>query len=88
MTNPIDRLRAATAKANSDDEDRRNYQAFITAMRAIGWSETDVAEYVENIKVLMGKNDEKAMALFPAGLYSNAESARQSARDFWREYQP
>ena len=84
--NPLERLMSAKVKANSDDADRRNYQSFITAMRDDGWTDSDVAEYAENIKVLMGKDDDKAMELFPHGLYANATEARQMAREFWKGY--
>lgn len=84
--NPLERLMSAKVKADSDDAARRNYQSFINAMRSEGWTESDINEYADNIKVLMGSDDDKAMALFPHGLYANADEARNMAKECWKGY--
>ena len=72
-------LSAAKDKANA----RANYRDCMVAMREQGWSDSDVKEYGESIAVLMGDDDEKALALFPAGTYATAAYARQGAAVFW-----
>lgn len=84
--NPLARLMTAKVKAESDDADRRNYQRFIKSVRENGWSESDVSEYAEKIKTLMGKDDSAAIDLFPVGIYANADDARSGARQFWKGY--
>ena len=71
----------AAAKSKSDA--RANFERFITSRRADGWTDSDVAEYRESIRVLMADDDAAALALFPAGTYRSAEQARQAARDYW-----
>lgn len=83
--NPMARLAEVNAKADAEDQDRRNFKRFIDDMREYGqWSEDDVSDYTNSIKVLMGKDDSEALALFHEGAYENAEAARKSAREFWR----
>lgn len=83
--NPMARLAEVNAKADAEDQDRRNFKRFIDDMKEYGkWSDDDVSEYSEKIKVLMGKDDSAALELFHEGAYENAEAARQSAREFWR----
>lgn len=72
-------LSAAKAKADA----RANFERFIAGRRAAGWSDPDVADCRESIRVLMGDDDAAALALFPAGTYQSAEQARQSAREYW-----
>lgn len=74
-------LNAAKDKANA----RANYRDCMTAMRRQGWTDSDVKEYADSIGVLMGEDDAKALALFPAGTYATAEAARTDARKFWKE---
>lgn len=75
----LDNLQAAKAKADA----RANFERFIAARRADGWSDGDVTEYRESIRILMGDDDAAALALFPAGSYATAEQARQGAREYW-----
>lgn len=72
-------LAAAKDKANA----RANYRDCMATMRTKGWSDSDVKEYGESIAVLMGDDDEKTLALFPAGTYATAADARQGAAAFW-----
>ena len=81
MTNPLDRLASAKAKADT----RANFDQFIEGRRATGWADYDVAEYRESIRILMGNDDAAALALFPAGTYQTVEQARQGAREFWAQ---
>lgn len=82
--NPLARLAAVNAKADAEDQDRKNFRRFIADMRDYGqWSDEDVADYMGKIKVLMGKDDEAALDLFPGGLYQTADEAREGARVFW-----
>ncbi|MCK6411477.1 MAG: hypothetical protein L6Q55_03530 [Azonexus sp.] len=71
----------AIAKAKADA--RGNFERFIAGRHAAGWSETDIAEYRESIRVLMGNDDSAALGLFPVGAYATAEQARQAAREYW-----
>lgn len=79
MTDPLDRLASAKSKADS----RANFDRFIAGRRADGWIDSDVAEYRESIRVLMGDDEAAALALFPPGTYQTAEQARQGAREYW-----
>ena len=79
MTDPLDRLASAKAKADAS----ANFERFITARRADGWTDSDVAEYRESIRVLMGNDDAAALALFPPGAYATTEQALQDAREYW-----
>jgi len=83
MNSPLDRLRMVKQQAVSADETRELYSRFIASMRSQGWTDTDVSEYAASVRILMGKDDEAAMNLFPAGLYLSAEHARSSARECW-----
>lgn len=74
-------LNAAKDKADA----RANYRDCMAAMRQQGWRDADVNEYSESIGVLMSMDDQKALALFPAGTYANAEDARADARKFWKD---
>lgn len=65
---------------------REQYRKFIAAMRQQGWSDADVKEYSESIGILMANDDQAALALFPAGTYPDAESARADARKFWKNH--
>lgn len=85
MNSPLDRLRQATKQANQTDETRELYARYIASRREQGWNDADVQEYAQNISVLMGKDDAKALDLFPAGLYSTAAEAREGAIQYWRE---
>lgn len=83
-TNPLDRLMSAKAQADSANQDRLNYQKTIDFFRSVQeFSESEITDYSEKIRVLMGKDDSAALALFPDGLYQTAEQARQGARDYW-----
>lgn len=75
----LDSLALAKSKADA----RGNFERFIAGRRASGWSDSDVAEYRESIRVLMGSDDTAALALFPVGTYQTAEQARQAAREYW-----
>ena len=74
-------LNAAKDKADA----RANFRDCMSAMRCQGWTDSDVKEYSESIGVLMANDDKAALALFPAGTYPDAESARAGARKFWKE---
>jgi hypothetical protein len=67
----------------SNDHARRAFASYQQAMRNEGWSESDLSEYRESVKILMGKDDAATLALFPAGLYKSAEEARADAVRFW-----
>ena len=75
----LENLQAAKSKADA----RANFERFIAVRRAAGWTDADVAEYRESIRILMGSDDMAALALFPVGTYQSAELARQGARDYW-----
>lgn len=75
----LENLSAAKARADS----RANFERFIAGRRAAGWSDSDVAEYRESIRILMGDDDATALAVFPPGTYPMAEHARQAAREYW-----
>lgn len=84
MANPLDRIRNLKKSADSEDDSRKAFASFIRLMRSTGWTDADVAEYTDNVRVLMGKDDEAALALFPAGLYATAQSARDDAVKYWQ----
>ncbi len=75
----LENLAAAKAKADA----RGNFERFIAGRRAAGWSDHDVAEYRESVRILMGDDDAAALALFLPGTYQAAEQARQGARAYW-----
>ena len=75
----LENLQAAKSKADA----RANFERFIANRSAAGWSDADIAEYRESIRILMGSDDMAALALFPVGTYQSAEQARQGARDYW-----
>jgi len=77
----LENLAAAKARADSS----ANFDNFITGRRVAGWTEKDIADYTESIRVLMGDDDAAALALFPAGTYQTAEQARQEARAYWAQ---
>ena len=79
MTDPLDRLASAKIKADA----RVNFERFIAGRRADGWSDSDVAEYRESTRILMGDDVAAALALFPPGTYQTAEQARRGAREHW-----
>ena len=83
--NPIARLAEVNAKADAEDQDRRNFKRFIGDMKEYGqWSDDDVADYTNRIKVLMGNDDSASLALFHEGAYATSDEARQGARTFWK----
>lgn len=65
---------------------RELYSRFIASMRAYGWTDADVTEYAEQVRIMMGKDGEAAMNIFPAGLYQSADHARASARECWGKF--
>lgn len=75
----LENLQAAKSKADA----RANFERFIAGRRAAGWSDADVSDYRESIRILMGSDDASALALFPAGTYQSADQARQAAREYW-----
>lgn len=79
MMSALENLAAAKAKADA----MANFDRFIAARRANGWTDSDVAEYRESIRILMSDDDAAALALFPSGTYQTAEQARQGAREYW-----
>lgn len=79
MMSALENLAAAKAKADA----RANFDRFIAARRANGWTDSDVAEYRESIRILMGADDAATLALFPPGAYATAEQARHGAREYW-----
>jgi hypothetical protein len=82
---PLERLAATKAKADSSQADRRGYMRFIRDMRENGWTDEEVDEYAATVKVIMGSDDQAAMDLYPAGVFSNATEVREAAKTFWRE---
>ena len=85
MTSPLDRLRSLKSKADSTSEARDHFRRYIAfAKETLGWSDEDVAEYSESIKVLMGKDDDAALALYPPGAFSSASEAREAAVIYWK----
>lgn len=77
----LENLAATKARADS----RANFENFIFGRRFAGWTEVDIAEYTEAIRVLMGDDDAAALDLFPAGTYQTAEQARRDARAYWAQ---
>lgn len=77
----LENLAATKARADS----RANFENFISGRRAASWTEADIADYTESIRVLMGNDDAAALALFPGGTYQTAEQARQGAHEFWAQ---
>ena len=77
----LENLAATKARADS----RTNFENFIAGRRLAGWTEADIADYTESIRVLMGADDAASLALFPAGTYPTAEQARQGARAYWAQ---
>lgn len=77
--NALINLAAAKAKADS----RANFERFISGRRSAGWGESDIGDYTESIRILMGEDDTAALALFPVGTYVTAEDARNDARRNW-----
>ena len=78
----LENLAAAKAKADA----RANFEQFISGRRAAGWGDSDVADYRESIRVLMGDDDAAALALFPPGTYATADQARSAAREYWASW--
>ena len=76
-------LQAAKSRADA----AANFEQFVASRRAAGWSDADVTDYRESIRILMGDDDRSALALFPPGSYQTAEQARQDARDHWAHSQ-
>ncbi|MBK7463968.1 MAG: hypothetical protein IPJ50_15385 [Betaproteobacteria bacterium] len=76
-------LQAAKSRADA----AANFDRFIASRQAAGWSASDVADYRESIRILMGADDKAALALFPPGTYQTAEQARQDAREHWSHSQ-
>lgn len=79
-------LKSERTGAMNYDEARELFRKFIVKAKRNGWSESDVREYTDSIKVLMGSDDAAAQALFPVGLYPSADAARASAVEYWRQY--
>lgn len=75
----LENLAAAKSKADA----RANFERFIASRRADGWRDSDVVQYRESIRVLMGNDDAAALALFPPGAYATAEDVRNDARRYW-----
>lgn len=85
MINPLDRLRGVKEKADATDETRRLYQRFVAkAKDAMGWTDADVSEYSESVKIIMTGSDDAVLDLFPSGLYGTADEARTAAIEYWR----
>jgi hypothetical protein len=83
----FDKLNAVKRSADETANAREHYAAFLAFMRdEAGWSPEEVADYKAKIGILMGKDDEAAMALFPPGVFENAEQARAGARTFWKSW--
>ena len=81
----MDRLRTVRKQAESQDEARVLFRRYIAIAREhFAWTDADVAEYSQAIKVLMGKDDAAALDLYPEGVFATAAEARKGAVDFWR----
>lgn len=68
----------------TEDEKRAAFASHIKVMREAGWSDADVAEYTGQVRILMGKDDAATLDLFPVGLYSTAQAARDDAVKYWQ----
>lgn len=75
----LENLAAAKAKADA----RGNFERFVAGRRASGWTEADITEYRESIRILMGDDGAATLSLFPPETYQTAEQARQAAREYW-----
>ena len=84
MANPLDRIRNLKQSASTDDDARKAFASYIKVMRELGWSDSDVAEYTAQVRILMGKDDDATLDLFPAGLYATAQAARDDAVKYWQ----
>ena len=84
MANPLDRLRNLKQSADNDDDSRKAFLGYISAMRNRGWTDADVSEYTVQVRILMGKDDAETLDLFPAGLYATAQQARDDAVKYWQ----
>jgi len=83
--NPLDRLKAVKQKADIETDHRANYQATLSKFKHLyGWTDTDCREYSDAVRVIMNGSDDEVMALYTAGVFANADEARQSAREFWQ----
>ena len=79
------RLRAINQTADAQGEARRLYARFVdTLRRHFGMTDDEADGYASAVKILMGKDDDAALNLFPPGLYASADAARQSAIECWR----
>ena len=69
MTDLIEKLRLVKNQADSAEQDRQNYQAYIAdRVERGGWTKSDVAEYrAEVAKIMAGDDDD----------------AKRAAREFW-----
>lgn len=82
---PLERMAMMRAKSEESDQLRQDYARFTRlAAELLGWNPADLAEYRDQIAVLMKGSDEEVLALFPEGLYASAEEARQGAATYWR----
>lgn len=84
MANPLDRIRNLKKSASTDDDSRKAFASYIKTMRELGWSDADVAEYTAQVRILMGKDDDATLDLFPPGLYATAQAARDDAVKYWQ----
>ncbi len=74
----LDKLRQMRNGADEQAMHRENYKKFIAR-----FSEDEAKEYAESIRILFGKDDAAALALFEEGAYQTADQARESARSCW-----
>lgn len=84
MSDIFSGLAKAKERADAKALERKAFAAYLKEMRAAGWSDLDVAEYSDCVRILMGDDDEATIRLFPDGVFSSAKEAREDAPEFWR----
>lgn len=65
-------------------EARQDYKRFTDYMRSKGWTDDDVKEYASNIAILFGKDESKALSIYPEGHYKSAIHAMEDAINYWK----
>jgi hypothetical protein len=85
MSGAMAALERLQAKRKQTDNHRANYQATLSKFKQLyEWTDTDCREYSDSVRVIMNGSDDEVMALYPQGVFANADDARQSAREFWQ----
>ena len=68
MTDLMEKLRLVKTQADSAEQDRLNYQAYVADRVEHGWTKHDVKEYRQSVADIMSGEDDDAKA---------------AAREFW-----